>query len=322
MPSRILIDVGSSTVKVYQSRYGRPSLLLQRSILFKENFDPGGGISEDNKKELLELVGAIKSQNKGAKIKIFATAVFRKLTPEAKLQFVDEFFQGTGLFFNIISQDLENFYLEMALVGRCLLEEPVLLINIGGGSTELVVTYGKEAIERINIEVGVGNIISAFPKVNHQISRHNLEEIIEFIKKQLPPLKSASKIAFYTGGELRYMRLTKYSLKKNNLFSDQDHPLVINFQNFSERNKEIFRTIKLSDLEKLMPENPRWMHGARACSALAQAICEKYGVETIIPSDSNLINGVVRQEFRYATISGSFRKHLDYIMNRTYAFPP
>lgn len=63
-----------------------------------------------------------------------------------------------------------------------------------------------------------------------------------------------------------------------------------------------------------MPENPTWMHGARACSALAQAICEKYGVETIVPSNSNLINGVARQEFRHVTISGSFRKHLEHIL--------
>jgi hypothetical protein len=37
------------------------------------------------------------------------------------------------------------------------------------------------------------------------------------------------------------------------------------------------------------------MYGARACSAIAQAICEKYNIITIIPSDSNIINGVVRE---------------------------
>lgn len=63
-----------------------------------------------------------------------------------------------------------------------------------------------------------------------------------------------------------------------------------------------------------MPDNPKWMHGARGCSAIAQAICQKYSVQTIIPSNSNIINGIIRQEFRYVTISGSFRKHLEYIL--------
>lgn len=314
MNSEVLIDIGSSTIKVYQLKQEKLLPLLQRTIPFKNKFNPEIGISEENKKELFELIAAVKGQNKEAKIKIFATAVFRKLTPEARLRFVDEFFKRTGLFFNIISQDLENFYLEMALMGKCTIATPVLLINIGGGSTELVVVYGKEAIETANVEIGVGNVILEFPQINKEIAGCEIQEVIEFIKEKLPPLKNTPRIAFYTGGELYYMQQAGYPLKRNVLFKDTDHPLMITFNDFSKRNKEVFKTVRLSDLENLMPENPAWMHGARACSALAQAICQKYEIKTVIPSDSNIINGVVRQEIRYATISGSFRKHLDYIL--------
>jgi len=41
---KILIDVGSSTVKVYKYS-SRLNLILQRSLFFKEGFDPEGGIS-------------------------------------------------------------------------------------------------------------------------------------------------------------------------------------------------------------------------------------------------------------------------------------
>jgi len=51
----------------------------------------------------------------------------------------------------------------LALVGKCNLNEPVLLINIGGGSTELVIMYGKEAIGRLNLDFGVGKILFDFP---------------------------------------------------------------------------------------------------------------------------------------------------------------
>jgi hypothetical protein len=77
---------------------------------------------------------------------------------------------------------------------------------------------------------------------------------------------------------------------------------------------KIFEKISLKELENLMPENPKWMHGARPCSAIAQAICEKYNIKKIIPSHSNIINGIVRQKFRYVTLSGSFRERLDYIL--------
>jgi len=312
--TKILIDIGSTTIKVYKFSSGKLNLLIQRSISFKEGFDPEGGISRLAKKELFELIDSIKEENKEALIKTYATGIFRKLTHEARISFIDEFFQRTGLFFNIISQDLENFYLEMALIGKCSLNEPILLIIIGGRSTELVVIYGKEAIERKNIDFGVGAINTKFPEINQSISGVELEKVVEFVKEILPNLLNNPKIAFYTGGELTYMRLANYPLKKNDLFEDEDHPFLISITDFINKNKEIFEKIKLEELEILMPNNPQWMHGARACSAIAQAICEKYNIETIIPSDSNIINGVVRQEFRYVTISGSFRKHLDYIL--------
>jgi len=201
------------------------------------------------------------------------------------------------------------------LVGKSTFNEPILLLNAGGGSTELVVMYGKEAIERENVDIGVGTILGEFEDINKKTSSVSLENVKEFVKKKLPSLKNKPKIVFYTGGELTYMKLANYPLADNSYFRDKEHPSIIKFDKFAGRNEEIFSKVTMKELENLMPENPTWMHGVRACSALAQAICEKYGIETIIPSNSNLVHGIVRQEFRYVTISGSFRKHLDYILD-------
>jgi exopolyphosphatase/pppGpp-phosphohydrolase len=311
---KILLDIGSSTIKVYKYENNKLEQLLQRTIFFKEGFDPEGGISEQNKKELLELLYALKEENKDALIKTYATGIFRSLAHKTKINFIDEIFLKTGIYFNIISHDLENFYLEKALVGKCNLNEPLLLINIGGGTTEIVVMYGEEAVERKNLEIGVGKILSEFPQINKSISEINIEKLVDEIKEKLPTLENKPKIAFLSGGELTYMKLSKYPLQKNNLFNDEDHPYLLNSNDYKEKNKKIFEETTLEELENLMPENPKWMHGEGPFSAIAQAICEKYNIETIIPSDSNLINGVIRQEFRYVTISGSFRKHFDHIL--------
>jgi hypothetical protein len=311
---KIILDIGSSTIKVYKYTENKLNLVLQRSIFFKNGFDPEGGISEENKKELLDLLYAIKEENPGLKIETYATGIFRSFSPETKIKFIDEIFLKTGIFFNIISHNLENFYLEKALVGKCHLKEPLLLINIGGGTTELVIMYGEEAIERKNLEIGVSEILNKYSGINKTYSEIDLENLVKELKEKLPIINNKAKIAFLTGGELTYMKLAKYPLRENNLFADEDHPYFIYLKDYQNKNKEVFQKISLEELENLMPENPRWMHGARPFSALAQAVCEKYEIEIIIPSDSNLINGVIRQPFRYATISGSFRKHLDYIL--------
>ncbi len=292
--NKILIDIGSSTIKVYKYTSERVELLVQRTISFKDGFDPEGGISVPAKKELFELIDSVKKENQGSQIKIYATGIFRKLVNETRTCFIDEFFERTNLFFNIVSQDLENFYLEMALVGSCSLDEPVLLINIGGGSSELVVMYGEEAIERKNIDIGVGAINTKFPEINNPLSGVDIKEVIKYVNNALPVLSNKVRTAFYTGGELIYMTLAKYPLVKNNLFEDNDHPSLISVADFTKKNKDIFEKTKLQELESLMHENPKWMHGARGCSAIAQAICEKYKIKTLIPSDSNIINGIIR----------------------------
>jgi len=118
--------------------------------------------------------------------------------------------------------------------------------------------------------------------------------LVEEIKKLLPEIESKAKICLYTGGELHYMQIANYNLQKNTIFADAEHPFLISIEHYQQDNEKIFSTIRLEELKNLMPENPNWMIGARACSALAQAICEKYGIENIIPSDANLLDGVIR----------------------------
>lgn len=314
MNKTILVDVGSSTLKVYEQSLDSVTLKWAKSIAFKTDFNPNIGISQSNMKELITTLVELRTKNPGVQIKLFATAIFRKLESKAKKDLIDKIFLDTGLYFNIISQDLENFYLQSALVGKYQSTEPVLLVNIGGGSTELVVIKDKVVIETKNVDMGVGTIISEFPNINNDKSGTNLEDVISFSLNKLPELANQPKTILYSGGELTFMQLSNYQLEENNLFTDKDHPSKISLTNFTSKNLELYNQITLKELEGLMPNNPTWMHGARSCSTLAQAICQKYGIETIIPSDSNLINGAARQEFRSVTISGSFRKHLEYIL--------
>jgi len=122
-----------------------------------------------------------------------------------------------------------------------------------------------------------------------------------------------ANVAIYTGGELNYMRIADYNLSSNPFFDDPKHPSMITLEEYSHDNERIFSVCSLSELQGYMPENPTWMNGARACSVLAQAICSKYGIQYIIPSDSNIIDGVCDTEFKSVTVCGSFRKHLDSI---------
>lgn len=293
--NRILIDIGSSTTKAYMYDAGQIHTISQRSISLKDDFDSKAGLSQDTQSKLFEYLALIQRDNPGVEMCLYGTAMFRKMSDKARVSFADELHSRLDLSCEVISQDMENMYLEMALTDKFFSKEPFLCINIGGGSTELVVKHEGRESERVNLDLGVGTLMTQFPHINDSVSGTPLSLLVKDLETRIPTPTAPTKVAFYTGGELTYMRLASYNVQPNTLFQDDDHPLMISRSDFEKRNNQIFSEVSLSELESLMPENPKWMHGARACSVIAQVICTQYGVETLIPSDSNLIHGIARK---------------------------
>ena len=203
--------------------------------------------------------------------------------------------------------------MEKAWIGNCNSSETILILNIGGKTTELVIIRNDVVIDKKISNLGVGTIIKKFVGINNCFSVIPLNIIIDYVKEELPYLGLNIDFAIYAGGELNYMKITDYYLQKNLCFSDSKHPSMIMFKDYCQRNEKVFSELTIKQLRSLLPENPSWMDGARACSALAQAICDKYFVDKIIPSDSNLIDGVCLQEFRNVVVCGSFNKYMNSI---------
>lgn len=310
----LYIDVGSSTVKIYKKNQQNVlSLEETKSFHFKKDFDSKVWLNQDEKNNLINYLENIKQKYKNEKIKIFATAFFRKMEKQARQKLIDEVFEKIWLFFNIISHNLESFYLEEALSSEYTSDKSILLINIWWGSTELIIKEKNIIIEKFNLDIWVWTILKDFPNLNLNFSEYKLEEVVNYIKNKIPDFDKQIDTAIYNGWELTYMKLVWYSLEKNTIFEDKSHPFLIKTENFRNKNNEVFKDISIKELENLMPKDPLWMHWARACSAIAQAVLEKFWVKYLIPSDSNTIDWVVKKEFRKVTLSWSFRKHLDYI---------
>jgi len=124
------------------------------------------------------------------------------------------------------------------------------------------------------------------------------EEILQYIIDLLKDesLELNCKIAIHTGGELRFQKLVKYKLQENRFFNDGIHKLYVTYEDFDKKNKELLYNTTLEELHNLMPQNPTWMDGAKAGIMLGQAIFKKANIEYIIPSDLNLIHGVIKEK--------------------------
>lgn len=289
------IDLGSSTIKVY--RYEKIlTLLEEHSIYFKNNFDKNTGISQNNLDELCNYFEELQEKYnlKYENTHIFVTGIFRDLTYEKKQEMVKLFNDKFDLFFNIISHGIENYYLAKAMENDYN-NKKVLIINMGGKTTEFVTFADSKITDTKNLNIGVAELLNNFENINKPISGHSVEEMTKFVQEKITDVNFDTDYdaAIFTGGEERFELLTKFNLINNDIFDDGIHKYKVSIEDYIEGTKNVFYNMTLNDLYDLMPNNPKWMDGARAGAILPLAVFEKAKIKWIVPSDLNLINGVI-----------------------------
>lgn len=292
------IDLGSSTIKVYCFE-SELKLIEEHSIYFKNGFNNEKGISEENLKELCDYFGEIKSKYdlKYYNTHIYVTGIFRNLISERKQELVKLFNDRFDLHFDIISHGIENYYLAKAMENDYN-GKKVLIINMGGKTTELVTFVGDKVTDTKNLNIGVADLLNNFDRVNEKYSGNTVEELEAFVSKKLVrvELDKDYDCAIFTGGEERFELLTGFDLVENTLFNDNVHKYMLSLEDYIAGTKKIFNDISLEELYQLMPNNPKWMDGARSGAIIPLVLFKMTNVEWIVPSDLNLINGVINDQ--------------------------
>lgn len=292
------IDLGSSTIKVYGYEDSL-NLLEEHSIYFKNDFDSEKGISDTNLEELCNYFSEIQSKY-GLRYDntfIYVTGIFRNLSDNKKVEMLKLFNDKFDLHFNIISHGIEAYYLSKAME-HDYNGKKVLIINMGGKTTELVTYLGDKLTGIKTINVGVADVLNNFDRINEKYSGHSVEEIEEFTFNKLKDLNLDNDydVAIFTGGEERFELLTGFNLVENTLFEDQNHKYMVSLEDYIKGTEKIFKDISLAELYDLMPGNPKWMDGARAGAIIPLSLFKMSGAQWVIPSDLNLINGVINDK--------------------------
>ena len=289
------IDLGSSTIKVYEYK-DELKLLDEHSIYFKNDFDSEKGISKSNLDELCNYFSELQSKYdmKYYNTYIYVTGIFRNLTLDRKQDLVKLFNDKFDLHFNIISHGIENYYLGKAMENDYN-DKKVLIINMGGKTTELVTYVGTKITNTMNLTIGVADLLNNFVRVNDKYSGNTIKEMEDFCLDKLKDIKIDKDYdcAIFTGGEERFELLTGFNLIDNTIFNDGIHKYMISLSDYIKGTEKIFDDISMNELYDLMPNNPKWMDGARSGAIIPLALFHMADIKWIIPSDLNLINGVI-----------------------------
>ena len=295
---RFYFDIGSSTIKLY--KYIKElEQIKEKSIPFKKNYTENG-VNIDHINELMKFMKQLKEEYhlNRENTQIYPTGIWRNI-PEKQLKEIQNEFLKLDLIFYVISHEEENNYFEKAMYGNYN-NKRIMMVNMGGKTTELVIFSNNKVEKKINLDIGVGDVNEHFPQINDIDSNLKQEEIINYIINKLKDINIDfnCEIAIHTGGELRFQKLVTYKLQENKFFNDGIHKLYVTYEDFDKKNKELLYNTKLEELHNLLPENPKWMDGAKAGIMLGQAIFKKANIKYIIPSDLNLIHGVIKEEYK------------------------
>lgn len=287
-------DIGSSTIKLYEYK-NELTLIEEKSIMFKKGFSEEG-IQDENIEKMMEFIQEVKGKynlNKN-NTEIYATGIWRKI-PNEQLANIEARFNELDLKFNVISHDKENYYFEKAMQGTY--NNRIMMVNMGGKTTELVIFDNDTVENRVNLTVGVSDVFDKYPNINELDSGISKEEVINYLENLISEdINFNCDIAIHTGGELRFQKLVKYNLQPNKFFDDGIHKVYVTYEDFDKKNEELLNKTTLDELRSLMPTNPDWMNGAKAGIMLGEAIFRKANIKNIIPSDLNLINGVIKEK--------------------------
>jgi len=292
------IDLKSSIIKIY--KYDKKELIQieEKSILFEEFFSEDSGITINNYQKLVKLIkeSAEKHNLNNDNTKIYANGIWRKIPKDQYENLKSDFFD-IGFNFNVISQDEENYYYEKSIQG-IYNRKKVLIVDIGFKITELIKIDKGNIKEKKKLNIGISNILNKFPYINDIKEKVGQDEVIEYILDIIKEeqIEMDFDCAIYMGEELRFQELLKYKLIPNNIFFDGIHIYMIEYEDFNTKNKEIMKKTTLQELYEIIPENKKRMYDAKARILLGQAIFKKAKIKIIVPSDLNIINGVIRDE--------------------------
>lgn len=112
---KIFIHINSSKVYVYTLNDDKLKSIFSKKIDFENGFDKENGLSESKLEELDDFLGTLTKYTNtidSESVKLYVTGIFQNLKPLAKERLINYIYINHALYFNIVLEDLESFFIK------------------------------------------------------------------------------------------------------------------------------------------------------------------------------------------------------------------
>ncbi|NLI52855.1 MAG: phosphatase [Clostridiales bacterium] len=294
-----LVDVGANSIRlsIYEAEQGSAKLLInKKDTAGLSSYVKDGALSRDGIKKACRVLTGFRAilENFGiADVHVFATASLRNIsnTQEA----VDQIEAETGFFVDVLS-GAEEARLDFIGISHTSNIRDGILIDIGGGSTELAEFSGGEVLTASSMPVGSLNLFLRHVRgilPNDKMCR----EIRAEVENELDQLVFAGKKRYsYLYGIGGTIRAT--AKLANQMFELPDDNQEISYRNLNE----ILRTYKTAkdDVQRsILQTSPERVHTLVPGMILLRAVAKRFQGDIILANNSG-----VREGYLFAKVLG------------------
>lgn len=288
MENKIIVEVGSTCIKIDKYDGNNIERLEGKTIQFKKHYNEDKKLRESDVKELIKKINDLKSISKD--IYVCGTSIFRTLDNTEKTEFINRFKAETGYDFEIISQEKEN---ELTVFGTTRFVNRKVCVFIGGGGSTEIAIYNNEIKKSTNTKFGVIDVMQKFPDLAENIATTDLETVKSFIKERLNlPEEKADILILAGGGHEKFARYSGIKYEKNILYEDKVSPIMMDIETRKNETERYYKSISLDEIRS-REKDPDWWYATRAMCAFVLVVAEAIGAKYIVPTDITMVYGIL-----------------------------
>jgi hypothetical protein len=262
MGTQFVIDCGSRSIKLHEAAGSAVSLWATRSwdpINDARHADRVGELLADLTRDLPVM----------SAIRVVGTAAARR--DPAIATSIHAACEALGWSYETLSQEVEAELIRAAFGGR----EDVDIINVGGGSIQIVGGDGEATLLRF----GISDLNRDFGLGGPPEGRRTAEAAA-FVGARLPAL---DRPFIYSGGELSYLHAIGAAVGADGRCGEAEFRRVAGWVD----------SLPTEDLGQVSPFDPGWSSGAVASNAIVRACLTQCGAGFYYASDVNIADGII-----------------------------
>ncbi|HEV7424613.1 MAG TPA: hypothetical protein VGO21_05535 [Candidatus Paceibacterota bacterium] len=284
-----IIDIGTQSVKHYIFEQNAENKKLTHYKRYSEaSLGEHETISKETinrNVEILKNCFTLNAKESVEKTHLIGTEIFRKAA-NAK-DFTNEVFKISGLEIEIISQDKEALYLYEGFLDIISPGQKFGAINIGGGSTELVIGTKEKLLNSVKFPFGAKLIRKTFGEHNDI----NWDKLDKYLEKEINLSDKTSEL--FITGVLDFITTigphVSFSSTKSQL---PDHPIFLTMSDWRKWILKL-RATPPEKLKEYYSKDPNFCDGTTIGHSVYYAVAKKLGVEKVFPSRRDLTDGIV-----------------------------